>query len=343
MSGVFIHGTGAVSPAGWSTSHLMDAVDEGKPLPVSELRRPGWEEGLRIRQVARPDKRLEALRHPRLRRSSPITHYIVSAALEALGGDLRPVKENEVRLGIVLCVMSGCVNYSSRFFQEVLQDPATASPLLFPETVFNAPASHLGTFLNSCGLNYTLVGDPSAYLAGLAMAAGWLSANEVDGALVIAAEEKDWLVADASRIFSSNVISADGAGALYLKSSPEGSSGVRIEAVSSPASFHNVISRRKAARSVVDELKPLLKDPLVFDSRNGDRQKDVSELAAVDEFPRTPLSIRKILGEAFVAASAWQAIAAVESIKRQTSGEALVTVVGCHHQAIAMKMEAVLP
>jgi 3-oxoacyl-(acyl-carrier-protein) synthase len=75
----------------------------------------------------------------------------------------------------VVCVFSGCVNYSSRFYSETLKDPATASPLVFPETVFNAPASHLSAFLGNSAINYTLVGDSGTFLIGLAMAAQWLS------------------------------------------------------------------------------------------------------------------------------------------------------------------------
>ncbi len=56
--------------------------------------------------------------------------------------------------------------YSRRFYEEVLRDPATASPLIFPETVFNAPASHLAAFLGTTAINYTLVGDEGTFLAG---------------------------------------------------------------------------------------------------------------------------------------------------------------------------------
>ena len=70
--------------------------------------------------------------------------------------------------------MSGCVNYSRRFYDEVLQDPATASPLIFPETVFNAPASHLAGYFASTAMDYTLVGDPCSFLQGTALAADWL-------------------------------------------------------------------------------------------------------------------------------------------------------------------------
>ena len=78
-----------------------------------------------------PASRPEFLAHPRLRRTSPITHYVVAAALEATAA-LRANRDPGLRLGLVVCLQSGCVNYSCRFFDETLKDPATASPLLFP-------------------------------------------------------------------------------------------------------------------------------------------------------------------------------------------------------------------
>ena len=139
MTGISISGWGAVSPAGWSTKDLVAAVDANRNLPASKLDRPGWPNGLRMRRVPSPARPAAWMRHPRMRRTSPITRFATAAALEALGDMVTPVRDGNHRLGIVFCVMAGCVNYSRRFFQEVLEDPSTASPLVFPETVFNHP------------------------------------------------------------------------------------------------------------------------------------------------------------------------------------------------------------
>jgi hypothetical protein len=70
------------------------------------------------------------------------------------------------RMGLVVCLQSGCVQYTYRFFDEALADPATASPLLFPETVFAAPASHLAALLENTPLVSTLIGDPATFAQG---------------------------------------------------------------------------------------------------------------------------------------------------------------------------------
>ena len=118
------------------------------------------------------------------------------------------------RLGIIVCLQSGCVHYSYRFFDETLKDPATASPLLFPETVFSAPASHVASLLGNAPLVYTLLGDPASFLQGLALGAEWLEEKRVDACLVIGAEETNWLRADALWHLDHRAIISGGAGAV---------------------------------------------------------------------------------------------------------------------------------
>jgi len=61
-------------------------------------------------------------------------------------------------MGLIVCLQSGCVQYTQRFFSEVLADPATASPLVFPETVYAAPTSHVAALLENVVLACSLVG-----------------------------------------------------------------------------------------------------------------------------------------------------------------------------------------
>src|SRR5437867_6526528 len=182
---IFIQGIGAVSPAGWGVLPLREALAKGEPLPAKELARPGSTRSLRVRPVPPPSPRPNFLAHARLRRTSPITQYAVAAALEALGDDAARVSRGSLKLGIIICVMTGCVNYSRRFYDETLKDPATASPLIFPETVFNAPASHLAALLGTREISYTLVGDPGTFLQGLALGAKLLTQDELDCCLVV--------------------------------------------------------------------------------------------------------------------------------------------------------------
>ena len=98
VSEIFICGVGAVSPAGWGMKVFREALARGEGLPTKELPRPGHLP-LQVRQVPAAVPRPAFLAHARLRRTSPIAHYSVSAALEALGEDAARVTSGGLRLG----------------------------------------------------------------------------------------------------------------------------------------------------------------------------------------------------------------------------------------------------
>jgi 3-oxoacyl-(acyl-carrier-protein) synthase len=334
VSRIFVHGHGAVSPAGWGIGPLRDALAKGTPLPAKPLARPGWEKTLAVRQVPPPEPRPQFLAHPRLRRTSPISHYVVAAALEAIGEDASLIAGSGMRLGIVLCAMSGCVNYSRRFYDETLRDPATASPLVFPETVFNAPASHLAAVLFAPTINYTLVGDPGTFLQGLALAAHWLIEDRVDACVVVGAEESDWLVADALQLFSRQTIPGEGAGALYMKKNGVAGALGELKCVTDSNLFTRNQSRARAARHVREALPPCSAGQLLVDGLQNISRLDAAEAAAWRDWGGARISPKTILGEGLMAASAWQCVVAIDALKENRYPAASVSVVGRNQQAI---------
>src|SRR5206468_9642930 len=72
-------------------------------------------------------------------------------------------------------------------------------PRLFPETVFNAPPSHLAGILGITGATYTVVGDGAVGLAAIKMAEDLMANEALDYYLVVGTEEIDWLLCDAYR------------------------------------------------------------------------------------------------------------------------------------------------
>lgn len=315
MSRVFVHGWGAVSPAGWTAAALTAACSRGEPIPPQPLVRPGQPQPLAARKVPAPTPRPAFLGHPRLRRTSPITHFAVGAASEALGAAAAKVMAGELRLGIVFCAFTGCVGYSRRFYDEVLREPATASPLIFPETVFNAPASHLAAYFGSPAVNYTLLGDEGEFLKGVALAADWLLADQVDGCLIVGAEEADWLSAEALGLLSPDAVPAEGSGALYLLREP---GPVELVAVTSPQLFQNRAERAAALARVRSEWQTLVSP----------------EAAVVTNAVGSPNRISS-LGDGLGALGAWQAVAAVADLAGREAGSAVVETVGLNEQVVA--------
>lgn len=324
MNEIFVHGLGAVSPAGWGVPALHEAIRKNAPLPVQTVNRPGWEKKLPVRLVPAPPVRPAMFAHPRLRRVGSLSQHTVNAALEALGDDAALVTSGALRLGIIVCMMAGGANYTRRFYEEVLRDPATASPLIFPETVFNAPASHLAAYLNSATLNYTLVGDDGTFLQALALAAGWLADDRADACVVVGVEEMDWIVADATRLFRRSIVYGSGAGALYLKKIA--GAPAALSAVTDSFTFTQLQDRAAATRRMRAQLGGT-PDDLLCDS----------ETADTSDWPGPRLRLKQIMGEAFVASAAWQCVAACDAIRQNQHAAAAVSIVGANQQAIGAR------
>jgi len=327
-------GIGAVSPAGWGVKAFREALARGEAIPAKELPRPG-NQPLRVQQVPAASPRPAFTGHARLRRTSPIAHYAVSSALEALGDDAAKVNSGALRLGVVYCALTGCVNYSRRFYDEVLKDPSTASPLVFPETVYNSPASHLAALLGTTAINYTLVGDPGTFLQGLVLAADWLTEKRVDACLVVGAEEMDWLTAGATWLFEHKTIFSEGAGALYLRTEAGGSPAVRLNAVTNAHLVSNGTTRAQAIARARAEMNGNMGRALLCDGLQNVPRGDRAERAAWADWPGERLSVKTIFGEALMAAAAWQCVAAVDALSQNAYDTANVSVAGTNQQAMA--------
>jgi 3-oxoacyl-(acyl-carrier-protein) synthase len=337
MSKIFVTGLGAVSPAGWNVTALIAALEKGEPLPTQPVARPGWEKTLQARLVPPPATRLEFLAHPRLRRSSPITHYAAAAALEALAGLRAHPAAKNLRLGVIACLQSGCVQYSCRFYDETLKNPATASPLIFPETVHAAPTSHVVALLENVALAYTLVGDPSIFLQGITLGAQWLEENRVDACLVFGAEETNWIIADACWHLDRRAIVTAGAGAVCLCRDPKLSIGVELAAITDTHPYSARQNQAQAAQAMRDQLGKISAGELLCDGTGSSPRADAAEHAAWSDWRDARISPKRILGEGMMAAAAWQCAAACAALAGKKFAVANVSLVGSNQQAIGAR------
>jgi hypothetical protein len=312
MNRIFVHGVGAVSSAGWGVAALQEAIEGVRQPAPSPIQRPD-KTSLTVFRVPAPTTRPAWLMHPRLRRSSPISHYTVAAALEALGLDAATA--DKPGLGVIVSVMGGSVQYSRRFYAEVLANPSLASPLLFPETVFNAPASHLGAVLGTSARNDTCVSDQTGFLTALATAAGWIEAGEVESCIVAGAEEADWITAEASRCFSKRVTPAEGAAAVLLSREP---APVELVAISSPRPYVRN-TRRPTAEDVCADLGIPPGSPAYTQGFH----------TAADSH----IAVDRKLGDGLGAGGGWACVAAIDALIRGRSDRACVCVAGSNQQA----------
>lgn len=310
MSAVYVNGSGAVSPAGWGVEPLRAAVEKSVSLPPTMITREGRDWPVPVLKAPPPLSKPPFLAHPRLRRSSSISQFAMAAACEALEGESGAPRDTK-SIGVIVTVFSGCVNYSRRFYDEVLKNPATASPMLFPETVFNAPASHVSAFLGSSAINYTMVGDKGTYIVALATAANWIVEGRVDECLVIGAEEIDWLSAEALALFPRQLPLSEGAGALLL--SAKAGKGVALDLVTSEF-LYSQHGRASAGEQMLKELSS----------------------------PRQNPAIGNILGEGLMASTAWECVLAADSLAANGSHRLRsVPVQGFHQHAVGARFERI--
>jgi len=231
------------------------------------------------------------------------------------------------RIALVLAVSNGAVIYTKRFYRDIVEAGArSASPLLFPETVFNAPASHLAAILGITGATYTLVGDSAAGLLAIKMAEDLMRNEAVDYCLVVGAEEVDWLLCDAYRRWrllrltppvepfgriDRGMILSEGAGAILLgRDGP-----IIIEGIHVGGYYRKRVEAEQRMKRILCNLSRTKID-FVISGANGTfiDKMEASALRQVipDAFVYTA---KPALGESAGAASLWQVILGGQALR----------------------------
>lgn len=249
--------SGVVCPGGLGAEALRVA------WPVTRTRDAGGTAEYDTMLVDRDTPALKRWqKEPRLRRASPISYYLVEAAEQALS--VAP-HVDRARTGVVASLFLGCLVYSIRFYRQLSNDGRHfASPLLFPETVFNSPLSHAASVLGLGGPVYSQVGDTSCWATALRTAQCWLAKGRADHVLVLGAEEFEPHELDAFRaagLFRQRLTVAEGAGAMLLSRGGKGL-GIGLAAVADGHAFHGRDGAKAAATQCLAELPrdcPVLK------------------------------------------------------------------------------------
>lgn len=321
-----IAGMGWVTPLGRGIHSVWDRLSRGdeaaaEPISDSVSRKTYW--AFRV-----PNETLKNLPpHPRLRRASSISRFAAAAGLDALEEARLALGEiDRQRMALVFAASNGGVIYTKRFYHNVIESGAqSASPLLFPETVFNAPASHLAAILGIAGASYTVVGDGAVGVLALRMASDLLNNQRLDACLVVGAEEADWILCDAYhkwRLLKKTppvelfhdpprgMILSEGAGAVVLARK----GAVRINAIDSGENFYHRSETNKAVQQVLHRLAE--DKALVIASANGTFIDLAEQRALGSELPNAmAYSPKRALGESVGASAIWQTIVAAESLR----------------------------
>lgn len=369
----YIQGIGAITPLGPTGLETWSALCRGQEAPRTLFAKALADRSYFSCQV--PGKFVaDAARQPRLRRSGTISLLGAAAGFDAFAdAGLKPDSGLSARIAVVFAICSGGVNYTRRFYHEIVTQGANcASPLLFPETVYNAAASHLAALLGVDEHSYTLVGDSSVGLAAIHFATELLTMQpRLDRCLVVGTEEVDWVLADAFASWrmaanrdqfevygrTNGTIFGEGAAAVLI-----GRTGSLMIANSSPGlPFHSFMESGSAAKEMFGRLRREGLPEMIVSSANGTFADEVERKVFSEFYPSVPVYTPKpAVGEALGASALLQVAVAglalrhqqlpgtlmagskLASVNRETrplsSSQALVTCVGFNHQVNALKL-----
>jgi 3-oxoacyl-(acyl-carrier-protein) synthase len=339
-----IAGMGWVTPLGSGVDSVWDQLLHGHEASATTISEQFGDRSYSVFRV--PESAMAGFAHPRLRRASVISRFAAAAALDALrAAGLEPGSHNGERTALIFAISNGGVIYTKRFYSNIVESGAqSASPLLFPETVFNAPASHLAAILGITGATYTLVGDGAVGLTAVKMAEDLMASGALDHCLVVGTEEIDWLLCDAYRRWrllrssppiepfseqQRGMILSEGAGAILL--AREGP--FTIECAHPGGCFSKRAEAGDILKQILNDLSETQID-FVISSANG-TFVDQAESEAIGQIvPDAVVYTGKpALGESFGAAAVWQIILAAQALRTAELPPVLQA-----HSAITMRL-----
>ncbi len=344
---VGIRGWAWIVPGGVSPEAFLPG--EACPRPNTELlrgddpRAPGWHV-LRVGEA----QLQQAAKIKRLRRSGRLALMAVEATIEAIrDAELTPRELAGERAALVFAIGNGEVEYTRRFYSGFLDDgPGKASPLLFPETVFNAPAGHVAAALSMDGPAYTMVGDNTVGFTALALGCDLLRINAVDTVVLCGAEETDWILCDAfarlmpvSQERRQGMIPSEGAAAMVL--SREGK--VQVSCIAT-ARYRHCFGMKEAMSACWAEVtsgsgvQPGNETPLLISGRNGTRPDHAESVCRPVGSVITP---KQSLGEAPGASAIWQLIVGAAALQTGLAAECIAACAGFSHQAAAARLSSI--
>jgi 3-oxoacyl-(acyl-carrier-protein) synthase len=321
-----IAGTGWVTPLGGGVDSVWDQLLHGHEASATTIREQFGDRSYHVFRV--PESAMAGFAHPRLRRASVISRFAAAAGLDALrAAGLEPGSHNGDRTALIFAISNGGVIYTKRFYNDIVESGAqSASPLLFPETVFNAPASHLAAILGITGATYTLVGDGAVGLAAIKMAEDLMANQALDHCLVVGTEEIDWLLCDAYRRWrllrssppiepfneqQRGMILSEGAGALLLaRDGP-----FTIECAHPGGCFTKRAEAAEILKQILSDLGDTKIDA-VISAANGTFVDEAESEAIRQIVPDAVVYTGKpALGESVGAAAVWQIILATQALR----------------------------
>ena len=191
MPSIVVTGIGVINPLGIGKDAFWQGCRQAKSglRAIASFATEGMQSNLAGLVEGFDPKQYMA---PRVyRRMSRISKMMVATSIEALeDSELDLDAMVRERVAIIVGTAYGSSSHVEAFFVSLLQDgPRGAQPFLFPETVPNAPASHVAMYHHITGPNSTFCQNSISGETAIQYACNLLNQNIVDVVLVAGAEE----------------------------------------------------------------------------------------------------------------------------------------------------------
>jgi 3-oxoacyl-(acyl-carrier-protein) synthase len=180
-----ITGIGSVTPYG-PLAGLIRTEASLQPRAITAWNTPGLRRAFLV-EPFRPANIVPGLKTRRLDSLSAWALVAASLALRDAGVDLNLMDRS--RIAVFFATGLGCVELTMAFYQSAAANGwAGTDPITFPETLGNAPASHVALFHQLQGPNLTISSKSFAAESALLQAASLLRHGQADLVIVLAGD-----------------------------------------------------------------------------------------------------------------------------------------------------------
>lgn len=311
MERLVISGIGPVSPFGAGKECLRQALAEGRS-GIKEITRFSSISGAMGGEIT--DRDIDALLDDRkFRRAADVSKYAMAAVKLALNdAGIESVSGGESAM--VAAVTHGALNYTQEYHESLLTGGVEdISPILFSDSVLNAPAGNVSICFGIQGAVHTIVGGAASSIQAAMLACRLLGEGPIRRAVLFSSEEINEL-SFYCRSRSGEPVMAEGAGAVLIERADARTGSQEYCHISGFASHLDPSGPEASFRISVDRALSMAR------LKKADLDFILSDLPAgihngyLDETLSGTVS--RFTGNAFAASSIWNIIAAADSIEQ---------------------------
>lgn len=311
-----LSGLGLLSPCGVGMEPLWQLLDSGSS-GIGRLTAFSAVSGALGSEITGIDLD-DIIDNRSIRRAADVSKYALAAvqlALQDAGLDSAAGEESVM----VTAVTHGAMNYTQAYHESLCTGGAEdISPILFSDSVLNAPAGNASICYEIRGAVHTIIGGPAASIKAAIMASRLLQENGIHRAVVVSAEEINELSFYCRKKFGESAMS-EGAGVFLMEdgSARKGRQGYCC--ISGYAAYINPADPDISLQMAVEKalaMAGITKHDLDFALTDIPPGKDARHL---DGVPSDTVS--RFTGNAFCVSSAWNILLAAYMIYKDALPE----------------------